>query len=318
METPVMTLEAARNVLASNHVEKVETKVGNVNIAFNGEDIDLVLPDRQVATGGKRIVNRQIGEAFGIHAGIVTEYRENADLLNSLINHSVQKRKDSDITIITNRDQILSVTPGKLDWLSPSQVFDSVVESSGGRIKGLDARFGIQQDGMNTTMRFVTDDVVTPTGKVGDVNLTGVQVICGKVLTFAAFVYRLACTNGMLRTELKASHSKVLGFGTKFQVEESLTEALAMARQFVSLDGQVEAEPAAFLAGLAHGNGIGSRNTARLLERVEDLGNSPSKYDIVNYVTALGVEHGHADFEWLGGSAVQTYAESMRWARVAI
>lgn len=315
----IMSLDAGREIISRVPFSSHRVKVQNIQAVYEGGRLGMVVDDQVFAAQSKPVL-KEICSTLGIDIDALAEYRDSSNLVHSMIRHSLDRRATKEITVVTSGDQVHEVLPENRGWCDPIQVFDMIAEAGKNRIIGLDAQYGIREDETKRTFRFVTDQTAAPLKQVDDVSHAGIYVSTNGQLTTGAFCYRLACTNGMLRSRDVITHQRIIDRKDDLRVlvERQLDDAFKMVNEFVGQHGVSEDDPVNFLSGLTRGNRVNDRNSRLLTDSLNELPSTPSRYDLINLITSRAIAHNDEKFEWLGASAVDMYTNQYRWERVEV
>lgn len=313
-----LPIEEGRSHLEQAGVADIVTTCGNLRVSQGASEKQLVIEaNEQAIAVESAAAHKDLRDTCGINPFTIAEYGDDTELLRSLVNHSLNKRKDKQIRMIHSNGKLVEILGGDVQWNKPLDVFDAVVKQSNNRITGVES---IRRQKLKSIMRFSTDATVAPPREVGDITHTGIWVSTNGTMETGAFLFRLACRNGVLFNHQNVGRSMI---SENIQhLAQHINEQLAFASQagehFVSLATKPERRPTRFITGLAHGLGIGDRHTRALVEGLPELGDRPTRYDLINMITSRFHQKQDEKFAWIGGSACQTYQEEFRWEKVKI
>ncbi len=314
--TKIMTLDSARELLEQSPLKADRIKANVISLDRQGMAYSFKVGDNTFEIGES--ANKDISSVLGISLKSLKEYQDDSSLLRTCIQHSLTKRRNKEITVVTSGKRLQNIFEGHRSWIDPRKVFDSCANVLGNRCIGVDGRYGIRNENGESGFRFITEQQFHPENDVNDITHAGISISLNGNVTISAFAYRLACTNGMLSKDVISSYSLVMDESTEFvkRLHSTLDSAYEMTNSFMSLATVRETNPAGFLAGLAHSTKLPNNRARQLLETVEELPVNPSRYDIVNHITSRGVKHNDRRFEYLGSEAVGMYTDNYRWQRV--
>jgi hypothetical protein len=268
-------------------VEGIEALQGG-NLNVDGERLVLDAPSLDT-----------FSNFFGVPKGLMKNLT--ADLQRDILTHFLGRYDEAQVQMEMGEGQILAVY-GEGDRLIPKARYVDVLEA----VLPDDATLSR----LEWTRGYVWADVVaqryTVEPRVGDPTLGGFRFL-GTVAParksngvssspyVCTFMERLACTNGMTRTE-EGSVIKVRGN----TVDEVIEEMERLARRVLDVDlplrleqwghtAEVTVDNAeAFIHRIARETGLGARVTDEIIERVPSLGDSRENlYDLTNLITSF-------------------------------
>lgn len=310
----ILTLEQAKNQVNVFQIKDTLVEVENLDVNLVGDGL-LVKCD----AGSFMVSYKKTLGAFKEHTGVnissLKEYQDDGDLTKKMIQHSLQKRAKHKIRFVSSGTDLWEVFDKDYPWVNPADTFDEVSTTLERETKILGVP-KVEFDGqLRCAVRFVTEEAKVPPkargghNRANDFSHSGVWLRCNGEIETSGFVYRMVCSNGAMREYRKSVHKT--NSGLRESIQKNTLAALADSRksldEFLELADQPLDNPALFINHVARVHHYPAKMVTKIIEQLPTLPENPTRYDLVNLVTAM--EHTEEDqaFAWLGGSMTAEY-----------
>lgn len=222
--------------------------------------------------------------------------RSSAGLRTSLVKEFFKPKKYS---VIARRNEADTLIPVGDRFMPILDIFDATV----GGIKSPMVQSVTREDQMFEVLAVSEQIEVQP--KKSDAVMGGVRIMMGQFggmttrLAMGSFMFRLVCSNGMIRKESNMAY-ELRKFDSSANPMDLLrlwtSEILNRVRdeflpQFAATVGKKVDDPGTMVYALAREAKIPANVTQLLIDQVPLLGPGPDMYDIVNLVTNFAKSH---------------------------
>lgn len=313
MET-LLTVDEAQQTVENMMVRSKDVDVKDIRFHFLGETEDEglngILEVGELKASVYRTQARKgMYSKLGIDFSGLKEYMTDPKLTEAMINHSIQKRAGNKVKLIHSGTDLWEIFGMDSPWIDPRRIFQLTLESLRDKSQVLGLAQADWTPDLQVALKFVTDRNSMPVARVGDYSHTGVWIRANGKVETSAYLYRLACTNGMLRdySKVKRVAASESEDAVRANIEQSFEDANGLLKDFLALDEHPAENPSAFIAHTSRNNSYSDTVLAEVVSRTPSLGERPTRYDVVNLITATGREMEDDKFEWLGGDAVNEY-----------
>lgn len=308
----IMTLHAALEKLQAQGFSQETVGVESIRPSLGKDGIVLETPTQVVSASGKETM-AQLKRFLGINSCAIKEYSEDPELVSKMFSYGLKRKAGQKIKLVTRGHRLASLIGSDDPWLSPVEIFETVVGSA-----PKDAFLGLESirspDETKTQLRFVTHQSATPPKKLNDISHGGIWISSNGVLETGSYVYRMACSNGMLANRDAVAERTVDAARETLgaSVRKALELSSKLLKDFVHLDEHEEPNPAVVLNLLAGEYRLSTRRLRMLLDAIPALPSPVSRYDLVNLVTSQAHLESHEDdFEWFGSAVVDHYGKNV-------
>lgn len=298
MLTQPIPVSALSRVLEQEPMRYVRTSISDMRIVgrtlaiANGEERILHLDDEGID---------RLGSVFNIPRGYLPKLPPS--LIEANLRYWFGEHSESTLLLELDTEgrSLIDVYPGDRDFIPRSRVIEVVQ-----RVMPSDSRVHrLNFSGGRCDIDVATAEL-TVEPRVGDITQGGLRFAAhvsprGTNLhpRVSVYMHRLACTNGMTHT-IEAGNVYLRGNTVDDIIEEMELAARRLLQdvvpqrleQFASLDHVRVQNPAQFLHRLAREHRITNSIEVRMLERLPELGDSPTAYDLVNFMNAFQHEDG--------------------------
>ena len=173
-------------------------------------------------------------------------------------------------------------------WFSPLEVFDIVAKELGGGVED------VKLDKKGLHMRFVGDYCTEPPKKAGDVSHAGLVVKMNGNVKIGPYSYRMVCSNGMMRMYEKlelVDTRDMITMAVRSACQAQYAASRELTDQFIGLDtSPFTGNREQTLIQLGHQSGLPARFVTKALERLPELPEDATMYDMVNIITQMASE----------------------------
>ena len=306
------TVEQVREHLAGMNVKNHETLTAEMNIMIDTDEsgkVDLVVAiDDNLLKLSKEGL-KSLGRFAGVKKSVFTEYVDDLELTQQMIQHSLKKRS-SKVVMRYDQTQVYDIYLADQPRLDPLELYDM-----------LSARPEIERCERISTndgafeFRFLTTENAAPPKRVGEPSHAGLFASLNGRVELAPYVCTLSCTNGM-RSERRYPRKVVsmedLQEKVSVMVEATILQSQTLLGQLMRLDDITVKSGPAFLGRSAHDYGLPAKLRARLNDMYAELGDEPTAYDLVQYVTKQAHETNNDRFQDFGCYLTQSFVDENR------
>lgn len=241
----------------------------------------------------------RVGGLFDIPSGYLPKLP--APLIQANLQYWFSRHEDSNIILETSVDgRVLNAFPDK-DLIPRRRVFEVVerVMPEDSMVHRLNLFNGSCEIDVATSSLSVEP-------RVGDITEGGLRFVSyvaprgtNKHPRVSVYMHRLACTNGMTHTT-EIGNVYLRGNTVDDIIEEMETVARRLLsdvvperlEQFATLDHVRVPNPAQFVHRVARQHRITNSLEVRMMERLPELGENPTMYDLVNFMNSFQHEDG--------------------------
>jgi hypothetical protein len=311
----LVSIEEARESVSRLNVQETQIAVKDMRLSLETESFMWGREGAEPLPVHTKEAISSLGKQTGIRFGAVNEYREDPDLVQRLVQFSLNRacRADRVIRVVHTDDEVVEMIDDEHPWLSPVELFDAVTEGVPGLI-GL-SKLGLLRDAEEAKrgsslmeFEFLTENSEEPPQHQGDFSHSGLYVSWDGKISVEPFVFTLACTNGMLH---KQTSQKSVRTMSEFRevLRKTITEHSVTARELlhrlISLDEIAVENPEQMVLRTAASYRISDRVARQLVEAAPSLPENGTMYDVVSMVTR------HAQELKRGTRALQSVAGEM-------
>lgn len=313
----MLTLDAARNEVNQMQVTDQLIRLDGMKVSYLGDGkLNVETDSGKYVTDWKKGA-RMLADHTGIDGSYFKEYEDEPELITKMIEHSLSKRSNKTVRLITSGSSLWEVFTKDYPWMPPHRTFDTVFETIQSKlpIMGVQA-VGWDQD-LRCSIKFVTEENKQPSvvpgthNRVNDFSHTGVWLRCNGKVETSAYLYRLVCSNGAMVEHRRATHRTYATMDESIRQNTllALNDSRKLLDEFVNLAERKAPNPSAFITHVARVNRYPDRMIADIVERLPALPPNPTMYDVVNTVTAIAheSEDNPDQFDWFGGSLIRAY-----------
>lgn len=247
---------------------------------------------------------------LGVNTKSFTDYVDDPDLTKRMVQHSLSKRKDKKVVIVSNKEGIQTIYDEAYPWLAPVDTLVQSIDAIGDSFQGVES---IRALPARVDFRLVTKMVATPPRLIDDVSHAGVWVRSNGAVEVGSYVLRLACTNGALRAyeRIGAKSKDAILAAIPLRIQAAYQDSRDMLMEFVGREDHPAENPTAMINQLVRNAGQGSKRLQVLIDAMPTLPDRPTQYDVINMITAQAHNDGLSDaFEWMGGQSIREFMAS--------
>jgi len=210
---------------------------------------------------------------------------EDSELSDQLLSYCVSKAPQ--IQVLSRHGIGESVAPFDFPTLTTFDLLStatSAIEVESPRFGGINVNGSLYAE-------IIVNEAQEPPSRVGDISRAGVAIHRNGKISVASYIYRLACTNGMIC--MHEENIKVVSSINREQllsgISHHVQEAVRLSKgsflpQFVSTVDTEVGDPSSLFAGLARDGHISSRMAEELIA-VSPAREGDTLYDAINLVT---------------------------------
>ena len=305
-----LSFEEGRSILEGQVFDYLEVPISSLQVDVSGEGSFI-----QVEGKGLELL-KQAQNDLKYHCGIsprlFSEYADNTMLVRSMLDYSLNKRTGS-VRVVHDNFNVVSIKPSEVPYNDPLEVYDTVSEVLSGKGEYLSTEMDGDHGACN--MRFLTHRSDAPAKDVGDLSYCGVSVSVNGSVQVSPYVYRLVCSNGLTTDALASKTRDIKKEGqsavTDKLIRTQVDNSYKLLESFTALDEKPVSNPIAYTVKLAKELGLSTKMYKTILERVESNSSDiKTMYDLVNIVTAMGVEFEDPRFDRVGGHFTEALSSS--------
>ena len=121
--TSIMTLDSARELLEQSPLKAEKIKAESLSIYKQDRNYSLGIGNDTFELSES--ADKDISSVLGVNLKALKEYQDDTSLFRNCIQHSLNKRKNKEITVVTSGKKIQNIFEGHRSWIDPRKVFDS-------------------------------------------------------------------------------------------------------------------------------------------------------------------------------------------------
>lgn len=309
----MLTLEQAKNQIDLFQIKDQLVQVDALDVNLVGESLLVKSEAGQFMVGYKKALG-SFKDHTGINIKSLLEYQDDPDLTKKMIDHSLQKRVKKQIRFVSSGTDIWEILDKEYPWVCPTETFGEVTRTLEKETDILGLSTVEFDDQLRCVARFVTKEAKVPSksrrdgthDRVNDFSHSGIWLRCNGKVETCGFVYRMVCSNGLMREHRMTEHKTNSGLLESIQKNTllALQDSRKSLDEFLELADQPVDNPALFINHVARVHHYPARMVTKVIEQLPTLPKNATRYDLVNLVTAM--EHTEKDqaYGWLGGNIV--------------